>query len=155
MSEPDIDLAPITGTSRRVLLRGAVLAGVSVPFLAACGSDEDAGGGDEGGGDTGGGQAPAGPIASVADVPEGSGVILEDPKVVITQPTAGEFKAFSSICTHQQCPLDNIANGTINCVCHGSKFSIEDGSVANGPATEPLPEMQIEVDGQDILMSGA
>ena len=52
---------------------------------------------------------------------------------MITQPTAGEFKGFTNICTHQSCPLDNVTDGTINCICHGSQFSIEDGTPVTGP----------------------
>ena len=74
-------------------------------------------------------------IAKTADVPVGSGVIVDD--VVITQPTAGEFKGFSSTCTHKGCAVNKVADGTIDCPCHGSKFNL-DGTVAKGPATEPL-----------------
>ncbi|MFI7068358.1 transglycosylase domain-containing protein [Kribbella sp. NPDC050124] len=35
--------------------------------------------------------------------------------------------------------------GTINCNCHGSRFNISDGSVVNGPATQPLPAKPIAV----------
>jgi Rieske Fe-S protein len=61
-------------------------------------------------------------IAQTGDVPVGGGLIAAASQIVITQPTAGTFKAFTSICTHQQCPVANVANGTINCDCHGSKF---------------------------------
>ena len=79
-----------------------------------------------------GGPAPAAnAIAKTADVPVGSGVIVD--KVVVTQPSAGVFKGFSAKCTHKGCIVDKIADGTIDCPCHGSKFNL-DGSVANGPA---------------------
>ncbi|HYF74354.1 MAG TPA: Rieske (2Fe-2S) protein, partial [Nocardioides sp.] len=80
-------------------------------------------------------------LGSAADVPVGGGVIYADQKIVVTQPTEGEFQAFSSICTHQNCPVTAVKDGTINCTCHGSKFSIEDGSVATGPATKPLAKV--------------
>ena len=79
--------------------------------------------------------APANAIATTAEVPVGSGVIVDE--IVVTQPSAGEFKGFSAICTHKGCTVDEVADGTINCPCHGSKFNL-DGSVANGPATKPL-----------------
>ena len=90
-------------------------------------------------------------IAKTADVPVGSGVIVD--KVVVTQPTAGVFKGFSSTCTHKGCTVDKIADGTIDCPCHGSKFKIEDGSVTAGPAKKPLPEQQIKVDGDQITLA--
>jgi Rieske Fe-S protein len=83
----------------------------------------------------------------------GGGVILDDADYVITQPARGEFKAFSKICTHQNCPVTEIADGSINCKCHGSRFSIEDGSVQNGPATRPLPEAEVTVAGNQVVVT--
>jgi len=57
---------------------------------------------------------------------------------VVTQPVSGTFKAFSATCTHQGCAVSEVANGTINCPCHGSRFAVADGSVTAGPATTPL-----------------
>ena len=88
-------------------------------------------------------------IAKTADVPVGSGVIVD--KVVVTQPTAGVFKGFSSTCTHKGCTVDKIADGTIDCPCHGSKFNL-DGSVAKGPAEKPLPTENITVQGDSIVL---
>ena len=96
-------------------------------------------------------------LASTSDVEVGGGVILADRKVVVTQPSSGEFKGFSATCTHQGCTVASISDGTINCPCHGSRFSIEDGSVvqaASGLTAEtqaPLPEVPISVDGDSIL----
>lgn len=88
-------------------------------------------------------------LASTADVPVGGGLIVRD--VVITQPTAGTFTAFSSTCTHQGCTVSSVANGTINCSCHGSSFSIADGSVRGGPAPLPLAPRAVTVSGTSIL----
>jgi Rieske Fe-S protein len=94
--------------------------------------------------------APAGNvIAKTADVPVGSGLIVD--KVVVTQPTAGVFKGFSSTCTHKGCTVDKIADGTIDCPCHGSKFNL-DGTVAKGPAQKPLPAENITVQGDSIVL---
>lgn len=90
-------------------------------------------------------------LASTADVPVGAGVIVAGQGVVITQPSEGEFRAFSSTCTHQGCTVGDVADRLIRCPCHGSRFSIDDGSVENGPATSPLPEVSITVDGDQIL----
>ena len=74
-------------------------------------------------------------------------------QVVVTQPAKGTFKAFSSICTHQGCPVATVANGTINCDCHGSKYAIADGAVVDGPAPRPLPPKQITVSGDSITLT--
>ena len=83
----------------------------------------------------------------------GGGKILTDKKIVITQPTAGAFHAFTAICTHQGCIVDTVSGGTINCPCHGSKYSIVNGSVVNGPATLPLAAVKIMVQGTSIIQA--
>lgn len=90
------------------------------------------------------------PIAATADVPVGSGVIVED--IVVTQPTAGVFRAFSAVCTHAGCTLADVSDGTINCPCHGSRFNL-DGTVANGPATRPLESRPVTISG-DVITAG-
>lgn len=133
------------GISRRQTLTGAAALGVGVPLLAACGAGSD---GESSSGAPS--STPGEKLGAAADVPVGGGTILADQKIVVTQPTKGEFKAFSSICTHAGCPVSAVQDGTINCTCHGSKFSVEDGSVVNGPATKPLPEVAVTVQGGEI-----
>jgi nitrite reductase/ring-hydroxylating ferredoxin subunit len=92
-------------------------------------------------------------LASTASVPVGGGKILNAQKIVITQPTAGSYKAFTAVCTHQGCIVDTVAGGTIDCPCHGSKFSVKDGSVVNGPAASPLAPVAIKVEGTSIVQA--
>jgi Rieske Fe-S protein len=92
-------------------------------------------------------------LAKTSEIPVGGGKIFKDEKVVVTQPKKGEFKAFSDICTHQGCQVTSVSGGTINCPCHGSKFHITDGSVANPPANKPLPEKEIKVTGDSIELA--
>ncbi|MGA5322838.1 Rieske (2Fe-2S) protein [Streptomyces seoulensis] len=99
--------------------------------------------------DSGDGQA----LGSVSEIPEGGGKIFTAEKVVVTQPKKGEYKAFSAICTHQGCTLNKVADGTIDCPCHGSKFHVADGSVAHGPATEPLAAKEIMVHGNTVHLA--
>jgi Rieske Fe-S protein len=96
--------------------------------------------------------APAA-LASTADIPVGGGKILAEKKIVITQPRAGSFEAFTAVCTHQGCIVGTVSGGTINCPCHGSKFSIANGSVVNGPATSPLAPVGIKVQGTSIVQA--
>ena len=51
---------------------------------------------------------------------------------------SGEFKPFSAVCTHLGCIVNKIGNGTIDCPCHGSMYSVKDGHVVHGPAPKPL-----------------
>ncbi|MFF7198378.1 Rieske (2Fe-2S) protein [Streptomyces sp. NPDC008079] len=97
---------------------------------------------------SGGGTA----LGKTSDVPVGGGKIYADQKVVVTQPTAGQYKAFSSTCTHSGCQVGSVSDGTINCPCHGSKFHVADGSVASGPATRPLPSENVTVSGDQVML---
>jgi Rieske Fe-S protein len=92
-------------------------------------------------------------LASTSDIPVGGGAVFADDDVVVTQPTAGEFKAFSATCTHQGCKVNAVTNGQIACPCHGSRFAVADGSVVAGPAKKPLPAKSITVDGDSILLA--
>ncbi|PZG09682.1 iron-sulfur protein [Nonomuraea aridisoli] len=92
-------------------------------------------------------------LAKTADIPVGGGTIFKDQKIVVTQPTEGEFKAFSATCTHQGCAVGSVEDGAIVCPCHGSTFAIADGAVTNGPAEQPLPAQQITVEGDQIMLA--
>ena len=78
-------------------------------------------------------------------------MILTDQKLVVTQPAEGEFKAFTAVCTHQQSALDAVGDDGIACPLHGSRFSITDGSATRGPATEPLAEVAVTVEGDNVV----
>ena len=97
--------------------------------------------------------APANQLTTTSQVPVGGGTIITGKNVVVTQPVANTFKGFSAVCTHQGCIVDAIANGTIDCPCHGNKFSVKDGSVVNGPAARPLPAVAIKVEGTSIVQA--
>ncbi|MFE6285042.1 Rieske (2Fe-2S) protein [Streptomyces sp. NPDC057877] len=132
----------IHGPTRRTVL----LATGAAALTAGCGDGDS-------GSDTGTDASPGEELAKTSDIPVGGGTVFKDAKVVVTQPEEGEFKAFSNICTHQQCPVADVSDGTINCTCHGSRFSITDGSVSNPPATKPLPGKRITVDGNSIRLA--
>ena len=85
--------------------------------------------------------------------PSAEGKILSDAKVVVTQPTAGTFKAFSAVCTHAGCLVGSVADGEIVCPCHGSHFSIKDGSVAGGPAPTALPAKTVTAEGSSLKIT--
>jgi Rieske Fe-S protein len=153
--------------SRRALFGGAGAVGAAA-LLAACSGTEPgtnpgpsptlAGSPTSGGGggptaSPSGGSGGAHVVAKTSEIPVGGGKVIADMGVVVTQPVAGTFKGFSSTCTHMQCPLADVANGTINCNCHFSKFSITDGSVQSPPATQPLPTVAIKVTGSDITLA--
>jgi Rieske Fe-S protein len=152
----------------RRTLGGLAAAGVGVPLLAACSSDEPETAADPTGSPTSsspsaasssaGGESTspsaAEELTTTSDIEVGGGAIFADEEVVVTQPTEGEFKGFSAICTHQGCLLASVSEGTINCDCHGSRFSIETGEPEEGSqATTPLGEVALTVSGDQISLA--
>jgi Rieske Fe-S protein len=120
-----------TGTAAIVVsLSGCQTYGAKAPAKAAA---------------TGGDGTKGGSFTKTADIPVGGGKIFDAESIVVTQPSAGEFVGFSAVCTHAGCVLASVSGATINCDCHGSKFKIADGSVARGPATQPLSTVKITV----------
>ncbi|GAB4059199.1 hypothetical protein GCM10028775_69660 [Catellatospora paridis] len=91
------------------------------------------------------------PLVEAGKVPVGGGVVLEAERLVVTQPQAGVFKAFSAVCTHQGCIVTSVADGVIECGCHGSRFRAADGTVAGGPANRPLREIRVRSDATGIF----
>ena len=153
---------------RRTVLRatalGVAVAGVGVT-AAACSSSNTAAQGSAAqtasaaGGSTasatGGSTAAAGSGTSVATskVPVDGGFVDSSAKVVVTQPSAGEYKAFTAVCTHAGCTVSTVSNNVIQCPCHGSQYSAKDGSVIQGPATSPLTSVSVKVSGSTITYS--
>jgi Rieske Fe-S protein len=138
-----------SSVDRRSVLRGACAVCVGVAglgVLAACGGG---GSGDSGSGD-GGGSATG---IKTADIPVGGGKVFDGPKIVVTQPTAGEFKAFSAVCTHQSFLVGNVQGGTINCLHHGSMYNMSTGAVVGGPAPKPLAAKTVTVTGDTLAVT--
>ncbi|TDD58555.1 Rieske (2Fe-2S) protein [Kribbella antibiotica] len=171
-SQPDTEAGGLR--DRRSVLRCAAIAalvGASAPVLAACGSGDTPGAAPSTGGSSGpttapttapssapttGGSAsaPTGKVlGAVSDIPVGGGKVFADAKVVVTQPTAGEFKGFSAICTHQLNPVGSVEGGQIICPFHQSHFSITDGAPISGPAQTPLPAVKVAVSGTNVVQT--
>ncbi|MFJ3307824.1 Rieske (2Fe-2S) protein [Streptomyces sp. NPDC086549] len=168
---------PVAGPARRTVVAAAGAAGLAAA-LTACGSGDDSSNsssvsgssgtaGSTGGtasqdtgsgtsGSGGGDNAAAGSgtaLAKTSDIPEGGGKIFKDQGVVVTQPTKGTYKAFTSKCPHAGCAVGSVANGVIVCPCHNSQFSVTDGSRKAGPATTGLTAANITVSGDEIKLA--
>jgi Rieske Fe-S protein len=162
-------------TSRRGVLLGVGIAGIglagcsttAIPYDAdegeqdkayqagAAGTASASAGGSATGSTAPGGASSTGTLLGlVTDIPVGGGMVFTSEKVVVTQPTKGEFRAFSAVCTHVGCLCNKVANGTIDCPCHGSEFKITNGAVVTGPAPAPLPPRTISVSDGKIMLLG-
>lgn len=160
---------PIT-TRRRVLTAGATGLGASLTAsLTACGTDggsaavgeavEPGARGEPGPAARAGADAAPRPrestgaeLGRTSEIPPGGGKVFASRRVVVTQPEAGEFKAYSAVCQHRGCLVSSVTDGSINCACHGSRYDIRDGQVAQGPATTGLPEVNVTVEGGRIRL---
>lgn len=144
----------MSAINRRRALTGSAAVALGVPVVAACGSGSDTTATDPGStsstSPTDGGAVSGTTLASVSDVPVGGCFVVSDAKVVVTQPTEGDFKAFSAVCTHQGCLVETSTEGDIPCPCHSSKFSLDDGSPISGPASAALAAVEITVEGDSI-----
>ena len=167
-----------SGTTRRTVLRAAgvvALAGAGVAPLAGCAAESTSGAPSTTPSEpatsepasssptaeatsarpsASKAQAPKGPSVATSKVPVGGGVILADADYVVTQPSKGSYKAFSKICTHQGCPVAEVRGGVIHCNCHGSEYSIKDGSVTKPPAPKPLAEAKTKVFEGEVYVTG-
>jgi Rieske Fe-S protein len=168
VTDSQVDTEAAT-TTRRAMIAGAGAVGASA-LLAACGTNDGdgslAGGGSTAGAPTGapttgagnasqpaGGGGGGTKLSAASAIPVEGGKVFADQQIVVTQPAKGEYKGFTAVCTHAGCTVANVKNGTINCGCHGSQFSIEDGSVKRGPAQQPLDEVKVKVSGGSVWLN--
>lgn len=147
---PDVMPAPC---SRRALLAGIPGLVVLPGALAAC----------SGALSQGEAQSTAQTTVSVpettlaaSDVPVGGATIVdagdEAGSVVVAQPTAGEFVAFSTACTHQGAKTKLVGETSLRCPLHGSQFDATTGEVTNPPAARPLDEVAVRAEGDQLVV---
>jgi cytochrome b6-f complex iron-sulfur subunit len=157
--------SPTRPTRRSVLvLTGS---GVGLAALAACSSSGDGGGSTAAGSaapSSAASSSPSSPtpssspaasgttLVATGRVPVGGGVSVtgkDGAKLIVTQPSKGQFKAMSAICTHMGCTVAP-KNGTLDCPCHGSVYDLT-GAVKKGPAPTSLPSVQVSVSGGNVV----
>jgi len=73
--------------------------------------------------------------------------------IIVVQPTAGKYVAFSASCTHACCQV-GYASGAKEflCPCHGSTYDLT-GQVTGGPAPSALPKLQVCADACGVYVT--
>jgi nitrite reductase/ring-hydroxylating ferredoxin subunit/uncharacterized membrane protein len=94
------------------------------------------------------------PVRDAGELPEGElvrAVADETPLVLLRR--GDRISALHDRCSHRGCPLSGVGEvdgDVIECGCHGSRFSLEDGSVLRGPATAPQPAFDVREAGDGL-----
>ena len=146
-------LAACGGSSTPPTTGGAASSTTSAAATTSAGSSTSSGSGT-GSATSSSAAAPSGTPVKPADVPVGGGVINAGGLFVVTQPSAGQFKAFSAVCTHMGCTLNMIADGKIDCPCHQSQFDITTGTpTSSSQAKSPLPAKTATVSGDSVYIA--
>lgn len=95
------------------------------------------------------------PAAKVGDLAVNSAKIFRfgsRPGILIRTPQ-DELKAFSAVCTHLGCTVQYDENASvITCACHNGHFDLN-GQVISGPPPKPLEGYQVNVQGDDVIVS--
>jgi nitrite reductase/ring-hydroxylating ferredoxin subunit len=146
--------APRPGITRRSTLSaaGIALAGAVAGFVVARNSDAARARGRTTAANAYG-RVPAGggrPLAAVAAIPDGGGLIRRSPAVVLVR-AGSRVHAFSAVCPHQGCLVDRVTAASIDCPCHGSRFATATGAVLAGPATRPLTRVPVTVRNGEVF----
>ncbi|MBW1602887.1 Rieske (2Fe-2S) protein [Streptomyces sp. JJ66] len=129
---------------RRAVLRGAAVTAAGAAGLSAAGCA---------GADGPPPEPPSEPVTlgPASKVGVGEAQVFPGQNVLVSQPEAGTYRAFSAVCTHKQCPIPFVERQEAVCTCHGSRFDVMSGEVRQGPATRPLPPVPIQLDGDDLV----
>lgn len=127
---------------RATLITGAVASGA---LLASCAEGDSDVTPPEGSVEMGAASAVG--VGKAAKLTHGSTT------VIVSQPSSGEYKAFSTVCTHQGCQVQVQDSNRIVCPCHGSEYAVADGSVVHGPAEEALTSYPVQVKGGKIFVT--
>ncbi len=92
---------------------------------------------------------------AVSEIPRNSGRIFRfgtQPGIMI-RTSSGELRAFSARCTHLDCTVqyrDDLQH--IWCACHNGHFDLSGRNIA-GPPPEPLPAFEVNIRGDQIVVS--
>ena len=99
---------------------------------------------------------PSTPVARIGDIPVGGVKLFQYPtpkdQCILVRTSEAEYVAYSQKCTHLSCSVYySKDNNRLECPCHEGYFSIRDGRVLQGPPTRPLPKVELQQRGSDLV----
>lgn len=72
---------------------------------------------------------------------------------LLIETATGEYRAFSAICTHLDCTVQYRSDEKmIWCACHNGRYDLT-GRNVSGPPPRPLEEFQVNVRGDEIVVT--
>ena len=76
-------------------------------------------------------------------------------RAILVANVGGTFFAIGNVCTHMGCSLSDgtLSGDRVECPCHGSTFSLKDGSLVEGPAAEAEPAFAVRTEGDNIMLT--
>ena len=97
-------------------------------------------------------------VARIGEIPVGGVKLFQYPpgeQCIMVRTSDDTYVAYSQKCTHLSCAVFySRENKRIECPCHQGYFSVENGSVLQGPPTRPLPHVVLRRDGSELIAIG-
>lgn len=93
-------------------------------------------------------------IGAVDDMEKDSGKIVKfgNKPVIVVRNLAGEFVAFSGVCTHLDCIVQYKKEyGQIYCACHNGRFDLN-GRNVSGPPPSPLKKYGVTIKEKEVIV---
>jgi 3-phenylpropionate/trans-cinnamate dioxygenase ferredoxin subunit len=95
-------------------------------------------------------------VVTRSELPPGEKMLAEiDGRAIAVFNVEGTYYAIDDVCTHDGAPLaeGEFHGCEIQCPRHGARFDVRTGKALCFPAFEPVATHQVEVRGDDVLVS--
>jgi Rieske Fe-S protein len=102
---------------------------------------------------------PAMAVAELGEIPVDGVKLFAYPtpndRCILIRTGEDEYNAYSQKCTHLSCAVYYTKEShRLACPCHQGYFSVNDGSVLQGPPPRPLPRIILERQGTELVAIG-
>jgi Rieske Fe-S protein len=104
-------------------------------------------------------QYPLRAVAQAEEIAVGEAKLFSYPgkhdPCILVRLAGDEFVAYSQKCTHLSCAVYfEKAHNRLECPCHEGYFSVRTGAVLQGPPPRPLPRVQLQRRGDQLIATG-